>query len=196
VLTRLAYRLRVRGKAYIPVQGAAVLVRNHVSCVDAMLLMAASPRPIRFIMDRRIFATPVPVVPLALTKVWGSFFSRIEGGQAMRRPLRRGLFNPVGLVAGPALAAQAVSPTGLRARVAGLLQASTDRSPVARLASLRRSRRAIPSGVTDIFGRMGLILVPRPSGMHARSEAAPGGAGHPRVGDAGMPGAASSVRAL
>jgi CBS domain-containing protein len=62
---------------------------SRQSVADAMLLMAASPRPIRFIMDRRIFATPVPVVPLALTKVWGSFFSRIEGGQAMRRPLRR-----------------------------------------------------------------------------------------------------------
>jgi 1-acyl-sn-glycerol-3-phosphate acyltransferase len=36
-----------------------VLVCNHVSFIDAMLLMAASPRPIRFIMDHRIFATPV-----------------------------------------------------------------------------------------------------------------------------------------
>jgi 1-acyl-sn-glycerol-3-phosphate acyltransferase len=34
-------------------------VCNHVSYVDAVLLMAASPRPIRFIMDHRIFATPV-----------------------------------------------------------------------------------------------------------------------------------------
>ena len=193
VLTRLVYRFRVRGEEHIPVQGAAILVCNHVSYVDAMLLMAASPRPIRFIMDHRIFAAPVlgwlfrlakaipiapqrvdpqayerafaearrvledgellcifpeggitrdgalgefkggvmkilqthpvPVVPLALTNLWGSFFSRIEGGQAMRRPLRRGLFSPVGLVAGPALAAQAVSPEGLRARVAGLMQA-------------------------------------------------------------------------
>jgi 1-acyl-sn-glycerol-3-phosphate acyltransferase len=34
-------------------------VCNHVSFIDAVLLMAASPRPIRFIMDHRIFATPV-----------------------------------------------------------------------------------------------------------------------------------------
>ncbi len=32
---------------------------NHVSFIDAVVLMAASPRPIRFIMDHRIFATPV-----------------------------------------------------------------------------------------------------------------------------------------
>ena len=32
---------------------------NHVSFVDAILLMAASPRPIVFIMDHRIFKLPV-----------------------------------------------------------------------------------------------------------------------------------------
>ena len=59
VLTRLVYRFRVRGDEHIPDQGAAILVCNHVSFVDAVLLMAASPRPIRFMMDHRIFATPV-----------------------------------------------------------------------------------------------------------------------------------------
>ncbi len=59
ILTRVVYRFRVRGDEHIPVQGAAILVCNHVSYVDAILLMAASPRPIRFIMDHRIFATPV-----------------------------------------------------------------------------------------------------------------------------------------
>jgi hypothetical protein len=52
----LVYRFKVRGRrAHPTVQGAAVLVCNHVSFVDAVLLMAASPRPIRFIMDHRIF---------------------------------------------------------------------------------------------------------------------------------------------
>ena len=59
VLTRTVYRFRVRGEEHIPVAGAAILVCNHVSFIDAVLLMAASPRPIRFIMDHRIFATPV-----------------------------------------------------------------------------------------------------------------------------------------
>jgi len=59
IATRLMYRFRVRGDEHIPTEGAAVLVCNHVSFVDALLLMAASPRPIRFIMDHRIFVTPV-----------------------------------------------------------------------------------------------------------------------------------------
>ena len=66
----------------------------------------------------------VPVVPVALHNLWGSFFSRVEGGTAMARPLRRGLFSRVGLVAGPALAPQGLSPEVLRARVAALLDAA------------------------------------------------------------------------
>ncbi|MFL6634993.1 MAG: MFS transporter [Massilia sp.] len=43
----------------IPEEGAAVLVCNHVSYVDAIVILAASPRPIRFVMDHRIFKTPL-----------------------------------------------------------------------------------------------------------------------------------------
>jgi len=39
--------------------GAALIVCNHVSYVDALLLMAVSPRPIRFVMDVSIFRLPV-----------------------------------------------------------------------------------------------------------------------------------------
>jgi 1-acyl-sn-glycerol-3-phosphate acyltransferase len=155
-----------------------------------VLLMAASPRPIRFIMDHKIFAmpvlgwffklakaipiapqredpaayeqafakarevlaegdllcifpegaitrdgelaefkggvmklletNPVPVVPLALQNLWGSFFSRKDGA-AMSKPFRRGWFSPVGLVAGDALPPAGVTPASLRERVAGLL---------------------------------------------------------------------------
>ena len=59
VASRFVYRFKVRGDEHIPTQGAAVLVCNHVSFVDAVLLMAASPRPIRFLMDHRIFQIPV-----------------------------------------------------------------------------------------------------------------------------------------
>jgi 1-acyl-sn-glycerol-3-phosphate acyltransferase len=43
----------------IPDEGPAVLVCNHVSYVDALVIGAASPRPIRFVMDHRIFKAPV-----------------------------------------------------------------------------------------------------------------------------------------
>ena len=193
VLTRCIYRFKVKGDDHIPTTGAAILVSNHVSYVDAVLLMAASPRPIRFIMDSRIFAipvlgwlfklgkaipiapqkddpvayekafaearrvldegdllaifpeggitqdgslgefkggimkvlqtNPVPVVPMALTNLWGSFFSRVEKGTAMVKPFRRGFFSPVGLNVAAAVPAAEVSPQVLRQRVDGLLAA-------------------------------------------------------------------------
>lgn len=46
--SRCVYRFKVRGEDNIPVQGPAVLTCNHVSFVDPVLLMAASPRPIYF----------------------------------------------------------------------------------------------------------------------------------------------------
>ena len=187
VLSRLVYRYKVQGDEHIPTQGAAILVCNHVSFVDAVLLMAASPRPIRFLMDHRIFKVPVlgwlfklakaipiaprsedpsayeaalrtadqvlaegdllgifpeggitqngelqpfkggimkilerrptPVIPMALTNLWGSFFSRIEDGVAMVKPLRRGFWSPVGLKVGAPMAAGEVTVEGLRERV-------------------------------------------------------------------------------
>jgi 1-acyl-sn-glycerol-3-phosphate acyltransferase len=66
-----------------------------------------------------------PVVPMALTNLWGSYFSRVEvrngDAVAMVRPFRRGLFSRVGLNVGAAVAPEAVEPEGLRGRVAGLL---------------------------------------------------------------------------
>jgi hypothetical protein len=66
---------------------------------------------------------PAPVIPMALTNLWGSFFSRVEQGGAMVRPFRRGLFNRVGLNVGTAVAPAQVQPELLRARVAQLLAA-------------------------------------------------------------------------
>ncbi|MDB5954318.1 MAG: glycerol acyltransferase, partial [Ramlibacter sp.] len=48
-------------------------------------------------------------------------FSRVENGQAMVRPLRRGMFNRVGLQVGTAIPAAAVSPEHLRECVQRLL---------------------------------------------------------------------------
>ncbi len=195
LMTHFVYRFKVTGSDHIPTTGPAILACNHVSFVDAVLLMAASPRPIRFIMDHRIFKIPVlgwlfklakaipiapraedpaayeaaftaaaqvlkegdllaifpeggithdgtlqefkggimkileiqpaPVVPMALTNLWGSYFSRVElvGGKptAMVKPFRRGLFNRVRLNVGAPMAAGETQLGVLRIRVAALL---------------------------------------------------------------------------
>jgi len=59
VLSHTLYRIRSVGTDRIPAEGAAVLACNHVSFVDAVLIMGESPRPIRFVMDHRIFKVPV-----------------------------------------------------------------------------------------------------------------------------------------
>ena len=199
-LSNFVYRFRIRGADHIPTEGAAVLVCNHVSFIDAVLLMAASPRPIRFLMDHQIFKVPVlgwlfrlakaipiapraedpaayerafeqavevlregdllaifpeggltrdghlqpfkggvmkvlemaeaegvtaPVIPMALTNLWGSYFSRVElrdGKQvAMAKPFRRGFYSRVGLNVGSAMPRAEVEPAALHARVATLL---------------------------------------------------------------------------
>jgi 1-acyl-sn-glycerol-3-phosphate acyltransferase len=194
LVTRIVYRVKVRGDENLPTDGAAILVCNHVSFVDAIILGVCSPRPMIFIMDHRIFkmpgmgwffravkaipiapqkedpqayeraferarqvlnegellclfpegaitkdgkmqtfkagimkileTNPVPVIPSALHNLWGSSFSRIEGA-AMAKPLRRGLFNHVGLVVGDAIDPKDVTPEALQVRVQALLDEPT-----------------------------------------------------------------------
>ncbi|MDX9707836.1 MAG: MFS transporter [Azospira sp.] len=59
LLIHSIYRLEKCGVGHIPREGAALVVCNHVSFVDPVILMAVSPRPIRFIMDHRIFHMPL-----------------------------------------------------------------------------------------------------------------------------------------
>ena len=189
LLIHSVYRLEKSGLENIPESGPAVLVCNHVSFVDALIIAAACSRPARFVMDHSIFRipvlnfvfrtgraipiapardnpdllekaydeiaraleagdivcifpegritdtgeiypfrggvkrivdrTPVPVVPLALRGLWGSFFSRM-GGAAMTRPFRRGVLSKIGLVAGAAVPPQQVTPEGLQEQVLAL----------------------------------------------------------------------------
>jgi 1-acyl-sn-glycerol-3-phosphate acyltransferase len=191
LLTRCIYRFHLEGDHHIPSQGAAILVSNHVSFIDAVLLMGASPRPVVFIMDHRIFKTPVlgwmfrllraipiaaqrenpaiyasafakaadaldggqlvcifpegsitqngqlgqfkpgvmkllernpvPVIPMALHNLWGSFFSRIENGVAMVKPFRRGLWSRIELRVGQEIAPGDVSLQSLHHQVSLLL---------------------------------------------------------------------------
>ena len=59
LLIHTIYRLEKNGLEKIPDEGAAVIVCNHVSFVDALIIAAACRRPIRFVMDHKIFRVPV-----------------------------------------------------------------------------------------------------------------------------------------
>ncbi|WP_439861424.1 MFS transporter [Pseudomonas sp. MBLB4136] len=53
------YRVEHKGLEAIPDEGAAVLVCNHVSFVDALLIGGAVRRPVRFVMYYKIYNLPV-----------------------------------------------------------------------------------------------------------------------------------------
>ena len=188
MLVHAFYRVRKVGLENIPDEGPCVIVCNHVSYVDAVVIAACVRRPVRFIMDHRIFRapllsfifrtmrtipiasgrenrslrdraldeaaaalaageivgifpegrlthtgelnafrrgvreivqkTPVPVVPMALSGLWGSFFSRAHKGRALRR--WRGVFSRIALVVAPPVAPDAATPERLHALVLAL----------------------------------------------------------------------------
>ena len=185
LVVRVLYRLQARGLGHIPESGAALIICNHVSYVDALILSAACPRPIRFVMEAELYRlpflrpvcegmkaipvasakedlavreaafaavaqalrdgqlvcifpegrltsdgeiapfrpgilrvladVPVPVIPCALSNLWGSLFSRRESDWAKRRPRR--LFARIGFAAGAPVPAAQVDLDGLRAKV-------------------------------------------------------------------------------
>jgi 1-acyl-sn-glycerol-3-phosphate acyltransferase len=182
LLSHSMYRVEHRDLQRIPDEGAALLVCNHVSFVDALLLGGAIRRPIRFVMYYKIYnlpvlnfvfrtagaipiagrgedeatyerafariaqyladgelvcifpegklssdgeidvfkggvsrileETPVPVIPLALQGLWGSFFSRDPNKGLFKR-----LWSRVTIVAGAAIPAEAAQPEALREQV-------------------------------------------------------------------------------
>lgn len=62
--THTVYRVRSEGLENLPRHGGALLVSNHVSFVDWLLLMAAADRPVRFLMGKEYYDKPW-VRPLA-----------------------------------------------------------------------------------------------------------------------------------
>ncbi|MGH8380540.1 MFS transporter [Pseudomonas sp.] len=185
LLSHSMYRVEHRDLQQIPEEGAALLVCNHVSFVDALLIGGAVRRPIRFVMYYKIYQlpvlnfvfrtagaipiagrtehpetyerafkqiaayladgelvcifpegklttdgeidefkgglsriieqTPVPVIPLALQGLWGSFFSRDPAKGFFRR-----LWSRVTLVAGAAIPVEMAEPALLREQVSQL----------------------------------------------------------------------------
>jgi 1-acyl-sn-glycerol-3-phosphate acyltransferase len=57
-LIRMVYRLRCQGLERLPESGPALLVCNHVSYIDALIISAAFHRPIRFVMHQRFYRLP------------------------------------------------------------------------------------------------------------------------------------------
>jgi 1-acyl-sn-glycerol-3-phosphate acyltransferase len=58
-LVTLLYRFRLGGDRNIPDKGAALLVCNHVSYADALVVSAGVWRPVRFVMDHQIYDIPL-----------------------------------------------------------------------------------------------------------------------------------------
>jgi 1-acyl-sn-glycerol-3-phosphate acyltransferase len=200
MIASVMYRLKVVGRERIPVEGPAVLVCNHVSFVDWLVIASACKRPIRFVMYHGFFRaplsgwffrdakaipiapahesmstmraafdriareledgelvcifpegkitadgelnpfkagiekivqrTPVPVVPMALRGLWGSFFSR-KDGPAMRRPFRR-FWSRIELIVGEPIPPERVKASDLSVRVARLADLPPPREAPAR----------------------------------------------------------------
>jgi 1-acyl-sn-glycerol-3-phosphate acyltransferase len=188
LLIHVIYRLRVKNIERIPEHGPALLICNHVSFVDPIVISAACPRPIRFIMEASIFRipvlnlvfrgmkaipvapqkqdpevyerafevvakelragqlvcifpeghltkdgeiaefragmlrilkeTPVPVIPLALSNLWGSMFSRFAASVWQRLPRR--YLAKITLAAGEPVAPAGASLERLRDAVVAL----------------------------------------------------------------------------
>ena len=64
IATHTLYRIHLEGRENIPAKGGALLVPNHVSMVDAVLLIASIDRPIRFLMFKGSYDHPL-VKPFA-----------------------------------------------------------------------------------------------------------------------------------
>jgi acyl-[acyl-carrier-protein]-phospholipid O-acyltransferase / long-chain-fatty-acid--[acyl-carrier-protein] ligase len=58
-VTHTVYRVRVMGRDHFPEKGGALLVCNHMSFVDALLLIASTDRPIRFLIYKGIYESPL-----------------------------------------------------------------------------------------------------------------------------------------
>ena len=90
MLIHSVYHVRKRGLDNIPEQGAAMLVCNHVSYVDALIIAGCIRRPVRFVIYYKIYNLPVlnfvfrtaGAIPIAGThenpELMDQAFSKIE----------------------------------------------------------------------------------------------------------------------
>jgi 1-acyl-sn-glycerol-3-phosphate acyltransferase len=57
-LVRLLYRIDYKGMRHIPKTGGAILICNHVSYMDGLIINAGAGRPVRYIIDEDIYNLP------------------------------------------------------------------------------------------------------------------------------------------
>jgi len=97
LMLHTTHRVRTFNAERIPAEGGAVLVCNHVSYMDAIVILATSPRPLRFVMDHRIFKIPllsalfkavraIPIAPASedpeiMEAAYGSIARALERGE-------------------------------------------------------------------------------------------------------------------
>lgn len=97
LMLHTTHRVRAINAERIPQDGAAILVCNHVSYMDAIVILATSPRPLRFVMDHRIFKIPllsalfkavraIPIAPASedaevMEAAYGSIARALERGE-------------------------------------------------------------------------------------------------------------------
>ena len=59
LFTNTFYRLTIVDHEHVPQEGGALLVANHVSFVDGLLILASMDRPVRFIVDKYYYEHPL-----------------------------------------------------------------------------------------------------------------------------------------
>ena len=69
LITHSVYRLKIEGSANVPKEGGALLICNHVSYVDALIVSASLKRTVRFVMYRQIYNLPLINFVCKLMKV-------------------------------------------------------------------------------------------------------------------------------
>ena len=127
---RLSLSTRLAALAVAMLDGAnqridAALADGDLVCIfpEGKITYDGELSPFKQGVQRIIERTPVPVIPMALRGLWGSFFSRY-GGAAFTRPvearLQRGFRSKLELVVGQPVPPQDVTPELLMARVAAL----------------------------------------------------------------------------
>jgi len=99
LLLHTIYRMKTHGLEHIPEKGPCVLVCNHVSFVDAVVIGALVTRPVRFVMDHRIYNAPllswafrtVGAIPIApahedaalLERSYGAIAAKLRDGEVV-----------------------------------------------------------------------------------------------------------------